>query len=34
VEAFGAQGAVYVNRNDPDIAQLLKLGSWSAPQVG
>lgn len=34
VEAFGSQGAVYVQRNDPDIGMLLGLGSWSAPQVG
>lgn len=34
VESFGSQGAVYVQRNDPDIAMLLGLGSWSAPAVG
>lgn len=34
VEAFGSQGAVYVQRNDPDIAMLLGIGSWSAPAVG
>lgn len=34
VEAFGSQGAVYVQRSDPDIAQLLRIGSWSAPGVG
>lgn len=34
VESFGSNGAVYVQRNDPDIAMLLGLGSWSAPQVG
>lgn len=34
VEAFGADGAVYISRNDPDIAQMLQLGSWARPQVG
>ena len=34
VEAFGSLGATYVMRTDPDIAMLLKLGSWSRPQVG
>lgn len=34
VEAFGSMGATYVMRSDPDIAQLLALGSWQAPQVG
>lgn len=34
VEAFGSDGAVYVSRNDPDVAQLLGLGSWARPQVG
>lgn len=34
VEAFGAQGPVYVNRNDPDIAMLLELGDYSRPGVG
>lgn len=34
VEAFGSLGAAYVMRTDPDIAMLLKLGSWSRPQVG
>lgn len=34
VESFGTQGAVYVQRNDPDIGMLLGLGSWSAPGVG
>lgn len=31
VEAFTADGAAYVMRNDPDIAMLLKLGDWSRP---
>jgi hypothetical protein len=34
VEAFTDQGAVYVSRNDPDIAQLLKLGNYTPPMVG
>jgi hypothetical protein len=27
-EAIADQGAVYVSRNDPDVAQLLGLGPW------
>lgn len=34
VEAFGTAGAAYVMRNDPDIAMMLKLGSWTPGQVG
>ncbi len=34
VEAFGAEGALYVQRNDPDIAMLLELGAYAGPQVG
>lgn len=34
VEAFGQLGAAYVMRNDPDIAQLLQLGNYQAPQIG
>jgi hypothetical protein len=34
VEAFGELGAVYVQRNDPDIAWLLKLGRYQFPLVG
>lgn len=34
VEAFGADGAVYVMRNDPDVAMLLGLGPWQGPAVG
>lgn len=34
VETFTDQGAVYVSRNDPDVAQLLRIGSYSAPVVG
>lgn len=34
VEAFGSLGGAYVMRTDPDIAMLLKLGTWARPQVG
>jgi hypothetical protein len=34
VEAMGAAGAVYVMRTDPDVAQLLQLGTHSPPTVG
>lgn len=34
VAAFSDQGPVYVQRNDPDIAQLLQLGDWARPAVG
>lgn len=34
VEAMGELGPVYVQRNDPDIAQLLGLGRYARPQVG
>lgn len=34
VESFGELGAVYVQRNDPDIAQLLSLGRYSRLAVG
>lgn len=34
VEAFGADGAVYVRRNDPDVAMLLGLGDYASPMVG
>jgi hypothetical protein len=34
VEAWGAEGAVYVQRTDPDVAMLLGLGDWTPPQVG
>lgn len=33
-EAFGGEGAVYVRRNDPDIAQLLELGDYEGPVLG
>lgn len=34
VEALGDLGPVYVSRNDPDLAQLLKLGRYAEPRVG
>lgn len=34
VEAFTDQGAVYVSRNDPDVAQLLGIGTFTPPVVG
>lgn len=34
VEAFGADGPVYVQRNDPDVALLLALGAYTRPAVG
>ena len=34
VEGFGTDGAVYVRRNDPDIALLLNLGDYAKPAVG
>lgn len=34
VEAFGDQGAAYVRRNDPDVAQLLRLDRWARPRIG
>lgn len=34
VEAFGAEGAAYVMRSDPDVALLLGLGSHQRPAVG
>ena len=34
VQSFADGAALYVQRNDPDIAQLLKLGQWSIPVVG
>lgn len=34
VESFGQLGAAYVMRNDPDIAQLLAMGSHQLPQIG
>jgi hypothetical protein len=34
VATFTAEGAVYVQRNDPDVAMLLGLGSYAPPVVG
>jgi hypothetical protein len=34
VESFGELGPLYVQRNDPDIAILLGLGSYRRPAVG
>jgi hypothetical protein len=34
VETFSGDGVVYVQRSDPDIAQLLQLGDYSKPAVG
>lgn len=34
VAAFGDMGAVYVMRNDPDVAMLLGLGTWQSPGLG
>lgn len=34
VEAMGELGPVYVQRNDPDLAQLLEIGRYAPPQVG
>lgn len=34
VASFAADGPVYVQRNDPDVAMLLELGDWSCPAVG
>lgn len=34
VMVFGDSGALYVRRNDPDIAMLLRLGAAAKPQVG
>lgn len=34
VESFGAEGAMYVVRHDPDIAMLLEIGNHAPPQVG
>lgn len=34
VAEFAAEGPVFVQRNDPDIAQLLRVGSYTPPRVG
>lgn len=34
VETFGADGAAYVSRTDPDVAMLLRIGPYADPVVG
>lgn len=34
VEAMNELGVAYVQRNDPDLAMLLGIGSYKRPQVG
>jgi len=34
VATFTADGAMYVQRNDPDVALLLGIGSYAPPMVG
>lgn len=34
VVAFAGDAPVYVQRNDPDVAQLLELGAYAKPVVG
>ena len=34
IESFTAEGAAYVRRADPDVAQLLYLGNHAKPKVG
>lgn len=34
VESLGELGPVYVSRNDPDLAQLLKIGRYAIPRIG
>lgn len=34
VATFGAEGAVYVSRNDPDVAMMLAIGAYTKPRVG
>lgn len=34
VATFTSDGAVYVQRNDPDVAQYLGIGSYAPPVVG
>ena len=31
---FAAEGPVFVQRNDPDIAMLLRIGAYTRPRVG
>lgn len=34
VETFAGDGAVYVQRTDPDVAMLLQLGPYAPPRIG
>lgn len=34
VETFAGDGAVYVQRTDPDVAMLLQLGAYAQPRIG
>lgn len=34
VDSFSELGPVYVQRNDPDVAQLLEIGQFERPKVG
>lgn len=34
VEAFTDAGGVYVSRNDPDVAAMLRIGAYQQPSVG
>jgi hypothetical protein len=34
VETFAGDGAVYVQRTDPDVAMLLQIGAYAPPRVG
>lgn len=34
VQNLAEEGAVYVSRNDPDVAQLLQIGAYTKPSVG
>lgn len=34
VATFTAEGAAYVQRNDPDVAMLLGIGAYTPPRVG
>lgn len=34
VDTVTEMGPVYIQRRDPDVAQLLEIGSWARPVVG
>ena len=34
VITFGTEGSAYVSRNDPDVAQLLRIGAYTRPAIG